>query len=157
MRQSFTKSLVDLAGKDPRIILLTVDVGYGVLEPFVEKYPDRFIDSGISEANTIGVATGMALKGKIPFVYSINSFLLFKGLEQIRMLADMGPQVVLVGVGKDREYTNFGLTHYSFGDEAILATIPIKVLTPEKKSDVEMIVDEAYNNHGPSYIRLSRF
>ena len=157
MRQNFTKSLVDLAEKDQRVFLLTVDVGYGVLEPFQEKYLSRFINSGIGEANAVGVATGMALKGKIPFIYSINSFLLFRGLEQIRMLADMGPKVILVGTGLEREYTNFGITHYAYGDEAILSTMPIKVLTPKTKEGVAKVVDEAYQHSGPSYIRLSRF
>jgi transketolase C-terminal domain/subunit len=99
----------------------------------------------------------MAIEDKIPFIYSINSFLVFKGFEQIRMLTHMGTHVILTGTGLEDEYTSFGITHYSFGDKKILSTLPIKVLTPKTKEDVEKKVLEAYNGKGPYYLRLSRY
>ncbi len=157
MRKKFISELEKLAEKDPNVMLLTLDVGYNILEKFIERFPARYFNLGISEQNTIGVATGLAFKGKTPFVYSINSFLLFRGFEQIRMLAEMKQHVILVGVGVGKEYTNFGITHYSDGDEQALATMPIKVLTPSSKEDVTSCVNEAYCGEGPYYIRLSKF
>lgn len=157
MRRSFCKSLVDLAEKDSDVMLLTVDVGFGVLEPFKDKYSDRFINTGIGEANAVSFATGLAMKGKVPYVFSIGSFLAFRALEQIRMLQSMNQHVVLVGVGKDDEYTNFGITHYTFGDKEVLDAVKIRVDTPNSKEDVSRSVFEAYRFDGPTYIRLSRF
>ena len=157
MRRSFVKSLDEIMQNDKNVFLLTLDVGYGVLEPLIDKHASNYLNTGIGEANAVSMATGMALKGKTPFVYSINSFLVFKALEQIRMLASMNQHVVLVGVGLNEEYTNFGLTHYSNGDEKILSTMPIRVLTPKSKEEVKPMVEEAYSSMGPSYIRLSRY
>jgi len=157
MRRAFVESLDKLMEKDKNIFLLTLDVGFGVLEKCAEKFPNNFINVGLRETNAVSMATGMALKGKIPFVYSINSFLVFKTLEQTRMLANMEQHVVLVGTGLDEEYTNFGITHYSYGDEEVLKIMPIKILTPKNKEEVDANIKEAYHGTGPYYIRLSRF
>ena len=158
MRRNFVKTLDELLEKDKNIILLAVDIGYGVLELLKEKYPENFINTGIAEQNTVSVATGLALKGKIPFVYTINPFIVFRALEQVRMASYMNQHVIFVGTGREDEYTNQGISHYSFGDEQILNAIPnLKILTPEKKEDVAIQVREAYKNNGPFYIRLSRF
>ena len=157
MRKNFVKTLDKIMKEDPNAYLITLDVGFGVLEPIKEKFPDRIQNHGISEQHVISLATGMTMENKIPFIYSINSFLLFKGFEQIRMLSDMGSHVILTGTGLNNEYKNFGITHYSFGDEKILSTLPIKVLTPKTKDEVESSVLEAYRGSGPYYLRLSRY
>lgn len=158
MRRKFVETIIELAEKDKEMLLLAIDVGYGVLEPFIEKFPDKFINVGIGEQNAVSMATGLALKGKIPIVYSINSFLIFRALEQIRMLGSMNQKVILVGVGLDKEYTNQGISHYSNGDENILKLLPnLKIFTPKTKEDVKKIVKKAYQEKGPSYIRLSRY
>lgn len=161
MRRTFIDILNNLAEKDSRIWLISIDIGFGVLEPFAEKYPDNFLNVGISEQNAVGIATGLALKGKIPFVYTINSFLVFRAFEQIRMLAHMGKEeplhAILVGTGLGEEYTNQGISHYSHGDKACLETLPIKILTPINKQDLAIKLKEAYSNPGIYYIRLSRF
>lgn len=157
MRRNFVKNLVEIAAKDERVSLVALDVGFSVLEPFVDKYPERFVNAGISEQNAVSFATGMAIAGKIPFVYSINSFLLFRAFEQIRFLSHMNQHVVLTGVGLNQEYANYGLSHYSSEDLDVLRTIPIKVLTPETKEDVAKKVLEAYLYKGTSYLRLSKY
>lgn len=152
---------MNLAEQDSRIWLISVDIGFGVLEPFIEKYPDRFLNVGIGEQNAVGVATGLALKGKIPFIYTINSFLVFRAFEQIRMLAYMGKvepmHVILVGTGLSDEYTNQGISHYSYGDKTCLGTLPIKILTPTDKEDLIKNLIEVYSNPGVYFIRLTRF
>lgn len=158
MRRKFVETIIELAEENKDILLLTVDVGYGILEPFIEKFPDRFINVGIGEQNAVSMATGLALKGKIPIIYSINSFLVFKALEQIRMLGGMNQKVILIGVGLDKEYTNQGISHYSDGDEKMLKLLPnLKIFTPKTKEDVKKYIKKAYQEKGPSYIRLSRF
>ena len=162
MRRNFVNTLEEIMNKDEDVYLIPLDVGYGVLEPLVKNFPDRVQNHGINEQHSISLATGMAIEGKKPFIYSINSFLAFRGFEQIRMLADMNKNknnahVVLVGTGLNDEYSRFGITHYSFGDEKILSTIPIKVLTPKTKEDVRKKVLEAYNGEGAYYLRLSRY
>lgn len=162
MRKEFTKTLEGIMDKDKNIILIPLDVGFGVLEHLISKFPNRVQNHGVNEQHVVSLATGLAIEGKTPFVYSINSFLLFRGFEQIRMLADMNRErnnahVILVGVGLEDEYTKFGITHYSFGDEKILSTLPIRVLTPKTKEEVEDRVLEAYHGSGPYYLRLSKF
>jgi len=162
MRKKFVETLERIMYKDDGVYLIPLDVGFGILESLIEKFPGRVQNHGVNEQHVVSLATGMAIEGKIPFIYSINSFLLFRGFEQIRMLAEMNKDkkyahVIMVGTGLEDEYTNFGITHYSFGDEKILSTIPIEVLTPKTKEDVEEKVMEAYKGAGPYYIRLSRF
>ncbi len=161
MRKTFVNNLIELAEKDNNIWLLSADIGFGVLEDFQKKFPERYLNVGIGEQNAVGIATGLALKGKIPFVYTINSFLVFRAFEQIKMLAHMGTteplHVVLVGVGLADEYTNHGITHYSYGDKACLETLPIKIITPVDKEDLILKLKEIHSNPGVYYIRLSRF
>jgi len=157
MRRTFTNTLEGIMKKDSNVYLIPLDVGFGVLEPLKKQFPDRVQNHGIAEQHVISMATGMAIEGKIPFIYSINSFLVFKGFEQIRMLADMNAHVILTGTGLDDEYENFGITHYSFGDKEILNTLPINVLTPKTKDEVKKNVLEAYKMKNPSYLRLSKY
>jgi transketolase len=158
MRRTFVQILKKLMEKNKDIFLLTVDVGFGVLEPLKENFPENFIDIGIGEQNAVGVATGLALKNKIPFVYSINAFLAFRAFEQIKMSASMNQHVILIGVGLDEEYKNQGISHYAYGDKQVLSAIPnLKILTPETKEEVVKYIKLAYEVPGPYYIRLSRF
>src|SRR5260221_11289542 len=84
MRGTFTRTLIDLAEKDSRILLLTADLGYMVLEPFAEKFPERFFNTGVAEQNMVGLATGLAEAGFIPFIYSIATFASLPSFEFIR-------------------------------------------------------------------------
>src|SRR5262245_54267742 len=105
MRVSFARSLVELAANDDRVVLLTGDLGYGALEPFAERFPDRFFNVGVAEQNMTGIATGLAEAGFLPFVYSIVPFAVLRPYEFIRN----GPvlhalPVRIVGVGAGLEY-----------------------------------------------------
>jgi transketolase len=157
MRKTFIKTLESLAENDDSICLITPDIGFGVLEDFARKFPDRFFNTGIREAHSVSMAVGMALKGKKPFVYTINSFLVFGAFEQIRMLSYMQAPVVLVGAGVSDEYTNQGISHYGYGDKTVLSTLPINIRTPLTKEEVPGIVLEAYHNPRTYYLRLSRY
>jgi len=84
MRRSFIEALTELAAIDDRIVLLTADLGFMALEPFADRFPDRFFNVGVAEQNMIAMATGLAEAGLIPFVYSIAPFSVLRPLEFIR-------------------------------------------------------------------------
>ena len=161
MRKTFVKILEELREKDANITLITADMGFGVLESFANRFPNEYFNVGIGEQNAVGMATGMAIEGKIPFVYTINSVLVFRAFEQIRMLAHMGQKeklhCVLVGTGLGDEYTNQGISHYSDGDKKCLETIPINILTPKDKTDLTEKLNYIYSTPGVYYLRLTRF
>src|SRR5262245_38555337 len=104
MRRAFVTTLTELAARDPRILLLTGDLGYLALEPFVERFPGRFFNVGVAEQNMIAVATGLAEAGFLPFVYSIAPFAALRPYEFIRngpVLHQLPVRVVGVGAGFD--------------------------------------------------------
>src|SRR5438093_8078761 len=125
MRTAFVRTLTDLAARDDRIVLLTGDLGWSVVEPFAERFPQRFFNAGVAEQNMVGVATGLAEAGFIPFVYSIVTFATLRPYEFIRN----GPiqhrlRVRIVGVGGGVEYGSNGLSHYGLEDVAVLRAQP---------------------------------
>ena len=132
MRAAFIETLTELAAGDSRIMLLTGDLGYMALEPFIEKHPDRFFNVGVAEQNMVGVATGLAEAGFIPFVYSITPFAVLRPYEFIRN----GPiqhqlPVRIVGVGGGMEYGQNGLSHYGLEDVAVMRAQPaISIIAP---------------------------
>jgi len=113
VRAAFAKALTELADRDPRVLLLTGDLGYMALEPFADKHPGRFFNVGVAEQNMVGLATGLAEAGFIPYVYSIVPFAVLRPYEFIRN----GPiqhqwPVRIVGVGAGMDYGLNGLSHY---------------------------------------------
>ncbi len=161
MRKTFVNKLEELAANDKKIWLVSADMGFGVLESFADKYPERFLNTGIAEQNAVGLATGLAIEDQIPFVYTINSFLVFRAFEQIKMLAYMGEKAkihcILVGTGLGDEYTNQGISHYSQGDKKCLETLPIRIVTPKDKVDLVAKLNHIHSNPGVYYFRLTRF
>lgn len=158
MRNAFIKTLIKLAEKDDRIFLITPDLGFSVLEEFEEKFPERFLNVGIAEANAVSIAAGLALSGKIVYVYSIMPFVTMRPFEQIRVdLAYMNTNVRLVGVGAGVTYGPAGATHHSIEDIAIMRALPnMSVFSPCDPFEVESITKESLNHQGPIYFRLAK-
>ena len=158
MRAAFTRTLVELAEQDSRIVLLTGDLGYMVLEPFAERFPDRFFNVGVAEQNLVGVATGLAEAGFIPFVYSIVTFASMRAYEFIRN----GPvlhqlPVRIVGVGGGFEYGQNGATHYGLEDVGLMRIQPgIKVIAPADHQQARAAFLATWNVPGPVYYRLGK-
>ncbi len=158
MRGAFTKALVELADRDPRILLLTGDLGYMALEPFSEKFPDRFFNVGVAEQNMVGVATGLAEAGFIPFVYSIVTFASMRPYEFIRN----GPvlhqlPVRIVGVGGGFEYGHNGPTHYGLEDVGVMRVQPgITVIAPADHEQARVAFLSTWDLPGPVYYRLGK-
>ena len=158
MRQAFINTLIQLAEKDKRFFLLTGDLGFSVVEKFAQKFPERFINMGVAEANTIGVAAGLSLEGKITFVYSIIPFITMRCFEQIRNdLCQQNLNVKLIGVGEGLSYGSAGSTHHSLIDIAIMRTLPnMTVICPGDPIETEEAVKLAGKLRGPCYIRLGK-
>ena len=158
MRTTFVNTLIELARKDDRIFLLTPDMGYSVLESFRDEFPDRFLNTGIAEQNTIGVAAGLALTGKIVFVYSIIPFVTMRCYEQVRLdLAYNNTNVKLIGIGAGLTYGSLGPSHHAVEDIAIMRSIPnMTVLCPGDPIETKELVKASYATYGPIYIRLGK-
>lgn len=158
MRRAFINTLIELAEKDERIFLLTGDLGFSVLEGFRDRFPKRFFNMGVAEQNMIGVAAGLALSGKIVFVYSIIPFLTMRCFEQIRNdLCFQNLPVRLVGVGAGLSYGAAGPTHHAVEDIAIMRALTnMTVLNPGDSVEAEACARAACCMPGPVYIRLSK-
>jgi transketolase len=158
MRAAFIKTLVELAGNNPRILLLTGDLGYLVVEPFVELFPERFINVGVAEQNMLGIATGLAEAGFIPFVYSIAPFAALRPFEFIRN----GPvyhqlPVRIVGVGQGVEYGFNGNSHFGVEDVGVLRTQPgLTIIAPADDLQTKTSIEKTQDLPGPIYFRLSK-
>jgi transketolase len=158
MRGAFVRTLVDLADSDERIVLLTGDLGFTVVEPFQERFPKRFFNIGVAEQNMMGVATGLADAGFIPFVYSIATFATLRPYEFIRN----GPvlhnlPVRIVGVGGGFEYGSAGSTHHALEDLAVMRVLPgLTVIAPADHAQAAAALNATWDLPGPIYFRLGK-
>jgi transketolase len=158
VRRSFLETLVELAERDPRIALLTGDLGYTVVEPFAERFSDRFFNVGVAEQNMVGMASGLAEAGFLPFVYSIAPFATLRPYEFIRN----GPilqqlPVRIVGVGGGFEYGHNGPSHYALEDVGVLRVHPgMTVLAPADHQQARSALRATYDDEGPVYYRLGK-
>lgn len=158
MRTAFINTLFQIARKDKRIFLLNGDLGFSVLEKFNRAYPKRSFNMGISEANMMGTAAGLALSGKTVFVYSIIPFVTFRVLEQIRNDISMqGANVKIVGIGSGWSYGSLGATHHAIEDIAVMRAIPnMRIICPGDPLEVTAATRAIANEHGPFYLRLNK-
>ncbi len=158
MRKAFAATLVELAQRDARIVLLTGDLGYSVLEPFAEAFPDRFFNVGVAEQNMVALATGLAEAGFIPFVYSITPFAALRPYEAIRVGPLLNHQPVrIVGVGSGFEYGLNGNTHYGLEDVSVMRAQPgMRVIVPADVAQARAALRATWDYGGPIYYRLSK-
>jgi len=158
MRKALIKALVELAGNDHRVVLLTGDLGYTVVEPFAEKYPDRFFNAGVAEQNMAGAAAGLAEAGFIPFIYSITPFASLRPFEFIRNGGAMQDfKIRICGVGGDFEYGMAGPTHYGLEDLGVMRLIPgMSVYAPGDFRQAEKTILSTWDDPGPVYYRLGK-
>ena len=125
MREHFIRRLYDLAGENPRITLVTGDLGFGVFNEFRDSFPSQFINAGVAEQNMTGLATGLALEGRIVFTYSIGNFPTLRCLEQIRNDACYHmANVKVVSIGGGFSYGALGVSHHATEDLAIMRSLP---------------------------------
>ena len=158
MRDTFVKTLIELAKKDKNIELVTGDLGFGVLKPYWEALPDQFTNAGIAEQNMTTMAAGMALAGKTVFTYSIGNFPTLRCLEQIRNdCAYHNANVKIVCVGGGFVYGSLGMSHHATEDIAILRALPdVVVLAPGDLLEAEEATKAMVKHNGTCYLRLGR-
>lgn len=158
MRDTFVKTLIELAKENKNIELLTGDLGFGVLKPFWETLPDQFTDAGIAEQNMTTVAAGMALEGKTVFTYSIGNFPTLRCLEQIRNDCTYhNANVKIVCVGGGLVYGSLGMSHHATEDLAIMRALPdMVVMAPGDPVEAAEATKAITAHQGTCYLRLGR-
>lgn len=158
MRDQFISRLCELAVEDPRIVLITGDLGFRVLDDYRERFPDRFVNAGVAEQNMTALATGMALEGHVVFTYSIANFPTLRCLEQIRNDACYhGADVKIVAVGGGFSYGALGISHHATEDLAILRSLPdMRVVSPGGYWETREATAAIAATPGACYLRLDK-
>ena len=158
MRGWFAYELYQQMKKNKKIWLVTGDLGYKMFDFIRDEMPDRFINTGAAEQSMIGIAVGLALEGKIPFVYSITPFLLYRPFETIRNYVNHEKiPVKLIGGGRDKDYGEDGFSHWSEEDKQVMKIFSnIKAYWPKEKEEIPNLLKSIINNKKPTYLNLKR-
>lgn len=158
MRNAFLDTLFELAQQDERVVFITGDLGYRVVEKFMEQRPRQFLNAGVAEQNMTGLAAGMALSGKIVFTYSIGNFPTMRCLEQIRNdVCYHEANVKIVTVGGGFAYGPMGVTHHAIEDLAVMRAIPgLMVVAPGDPVETRAATRAITAHPGPCYLRLGK-
>ncbi len=158
MRDAFIKSLSELAEKDSRILLITGDLGFGVLDEFSKKYPKQFLNAGVAEQNMTGLAAGLALEGRIVFTYSIANFPVMRCLEQIRNdVCYHNANVKIISIGGGFSYGSLGISHHATEDISIMRSMPgMTTIVPGDLWDASESAKALVNTEGACYLRLDK-
>ncbi len=158
MRTTFIEQLVIEAHEHPNIFLLVGDLGYNVVEPFANAFPDRFINVGIAEQNMAGIAAGLAMNGWIVYCYSIGNFPTLRCIEQIRNdITYYKSNVRIVSVGAGYAYGSQGVSHQATEEIGMLRTLPnMVVCSPSDPVETRLLVQQSVTHQGPMYIRLGK-
>jgi len=156
MRKEFASLLHSAMSENENIILLTGDLGYGLWDKIKIDYPDRFYNTLSAEQLMMGTAVGMAIEGKIPVVYSITPFAIYRPFELIRNYLDHESiPVKIVGGGRDKEYGYLGFSHWAEEDISILSNFKNLNLFKPKEFNLKIFNSFMFNNQ-PSYLNLSK-
>ena len=157
-RRIFIDTLVELAEKDDKIVLICCDTGFNYLEKFQQKFPKRFFNFGVTEASTIMIATGMALSGLSPWVYSMINFVLFRPAEMVRNgIVCHNANVKLIGVKGSVSYKFLGFSHNLLHDKEdfnFCDNIGLRWNNPQSNEEVKDIMLKEYEREGPAYTRI---
>lgn len=157
-RRVFIETLIELAEKDPSIVLIIPDVGFNYCEDFQKRFPDRYFNFGVTEQSIVIIATAMALAGLKPYVYSMINFVLFRPYEMVRNgVVHHNANVKLLGVKGSSSYKFLGFSHnMTSEDEDTKAcdALGLKWYVPQGNDEVRSTIIESYINNKSAYIRL---
>ena len=156
MRNAYVSAIYKARKRSSDVVCIVGDIGAYLLRNYIKDFPESYLNLGAAEANMVGVAAGLAMSGKIPFVYGITPFVTERCYEQIKLdVCYNGANVKFVGVGSGISYGTMGSTHHTLGDIAIMRALPdMVVLSPSTKQEIEEAVLAAAAHKGPVYIRL---
>jgi transketolase len=158
MRRRFADILHEKMRENAKIWVVTGDLGYKMWDNIRSDYPERFVNVGAAEQAMVGVGIGLALEGKIPFLYSITTFLLYRPFETIRnyINREMIP-VKLIGAGRNKDYAHDGFSHWSEEDKEVMRIFAnIRARWPETNEELPGLVQEMIQNNMPYYLNLKR-
>jgi len=158
MRNTAAAEIINYCRDNEDGFLIAGDAGFGVWENFQEQLPSQYINPGINEQATIGLAAGMALSGHKVFYYNIIPFVMMRCYEQVRLdICYQELPIVLVGIGSGITYAPAGMTHYSVEDITLAKTLPnLNIISPSDPIQVQKALDFAIESNKPTYIRISR-
>ncbi len=158
MRKAYVEAITEEALKDKRIFQLVADIGTFTFDKYRETCSDRFLNVGIQEASMVGVAAGLAMNGKIPFIYTIAPFLSGRSFEPIRInICYQELNVKVIGCGSGYRYSTLGGAHHATDDITLMRALPgMTVISPADTMDVKNAVKAAVTHQGPMYIRIGR-
>lgn len=161
MRNMFADTFYEMGKVDPRLAIVVADISpAGSIAKFREEFPDRFVNTGVSEQIMIGMVAGMSLRGMRPFAYTIATFTLYRPFEFVR--DDLGYQelpVTIVGIGGGVTYSTLGSTHHAMEDIAVASAIPtMSIIAPCDPAEVRLATRwcALENMKGPVYLRLGK-
>lgn len=158
MRGYFAYELYRQMETNDKIFLITADLGWGMMDKIKADFPDRFLNVGASEQSAIGIAVGLAEMGKVPVVYSITPFLLYRPFETIRNYIDHERiPVKLIGGGRNDDYHIDGWSHHAFEDRQIMEILGnINAVWPQSKEEMREVVKAMIETDEPWYVNLRR-
>jgi transketolase len=159
MRDTFARTLYEIACKDPRIFIVVADISpAGSMAKFRQEYPERFINVGVAEQSMIGLCAGLALRGCRPFAYTIATFTIYRPFEQVRDdLCYQNVPATIVGIGGGVTYSTLGGTHHAQEDIAVMGAIPnMAIIAPCDPSEAVAATWACVERNGPTYLRLGK-
>lgn len=158
MRIAFCEAMYEAAKQDPRVFAMSADVTGRQLTSFRNEFPERFFETGVAEQNLVGVAAGLALSGKIPFISTVASFISTRCYEQIKIdVCFQNLSVKVVGFCSAFSLSEWGATHHSLEDIAIMRALPnMTVIVTADRMETKKAVLAAAQYEGPTYIRVGK-
>jgi transketolase len=158
MRKIFAKLLHKEMSINPDIYLITGDLGYGLWDEIQNDFPDKFFNVGSSEMAMMGIGIGLAMDNKIPYVYSITPFAIYRPFEMIRNYVNYEKiPVNIIGGGRDKDYGYLGFSHWSYDDKSIMKSFDnIRMFHPEKEEELPDIFCETLKKDYPIYLNLKK-
>lgn len=158
-RREFIDTLIMLAEKDDKIVLIVPDVGFNYIEEFSKKFPDRFFNLGVTEQSAMTIAAGLALSGLKPYLYSMINFVVFRPYEAVRNAVCLHKaNVKIIGVKGSEKYKFLGFSHNLIVENEeikVLEHLPnFKSFIVENPEEVKKVILETYKTNSPCYIRI---
>lgn len=159
MRKAFAQTLTRLAEEDPRVVFITGDLGFQVLDELRDRFPERYINVGVAEAEMVSLAAGMAAEGFRPVAYSIASFATARPYEQIRYcVAYHNVPVLLIGAGRGYLYSTSGVSHHAADDLALMSVLPnMTVVAPGDPVEISALLPELLRSGRPAYMSVGKY
>lgn len=158
MRKHFAKLLHEEMSINSDIYLITGDLGYGLWDEIQRDFPNKFFNVGSSEMAMMGMGIGLAMDNKIPYVYSITPFAIYRPFEMIRNYVNHERiPVNIIGGGRDKDYGYLGFSHWSYDDKPIMKSFDnIRMFHPEKEEELSTIFYETLKKEYPIYLNLKK-